>query len=84
VTGLGFDALCLLQNALPLEFSVDETDALDLLKDKLRSCQRPQTMKIMLSKALAECPKTLIVLDDILLPETVDIFANLNVRLFRE
>jgi hypothetical protein len=83
VISLGSEALLLLSKELSSGLiSVDEKDTSTSRSqcDDFLSCQRPQMMKIMLSKRLAENPKTLIILDGVLLQETVDLFAGLDVR----
>jgi hypothetical protein len=78
VASIGLDALLLL-NAIPFDFSANQPDSPHSLHDELRSYQRPQTMRIRLSKVLADKPKTLIIIDDVLLPETIDLFRDLKV-----
>lgn len=82
VASLGLDALLLIPNALPFNLTdSDQTDSGHSLHEQLLALQRPQTIRIMLSKSLAENPKTLLIVDDVYLQETVDLFANLRVCL---
>ncbi|KAI6213784.1 hypothetical protein M3Y94_00192500 [Aphelenchoides besseyi] len=78
VAALGMDALLLLPNSFPVDFSQDQTDSQRVPSEELRSCQRFQTMRIMLSKSIEENPQTLIILDDVVLKETIDLFMNLK------
>lgn len=80
VASLGLEALLLLSNGSPLDSigSSDQTDSGSLLLERLHSLQRPQTIRIVLSQFLAENPRTLLIVDDIYLQETVDLFAGLK------
>jgi hypothetical protein len=81
VADLGLDAFRLLSDGQPLDSigSSDQTDSISCIVEQLRYLQRPQTIRIVLSQFLSENPQTLIIIDDVYLKETVDLFANLKV-----
>lgn len=87
VSALGVDALLMLsEGALPLDLTAlstssdgfESTTASASLATEVRAYARPQTTRIMLSRALEAQPQTLIVLDDVVLRESIDLFAGLE------
>ncbi|KAI6189620.1 NB-ARC domain containing protein [Aphelenchoides bicaudatus] len=74
VASLGLDALLLLPNGLPHEIMTFSNQTDSPPHEQLRSF-RLQTIRIMLSKCLAENPQTLLIIDDVYLQETCSIIA---------